>query len=90
MNLANTPIDPDAEEHPYQQIAADVIRAIQSAELRVGGRVPSESALMQTYGVARNTARHAVEFLRAEGWVRTLPQRGTFVVDRNDEGKPSV
>ncbi|MEV7781353.1 winged helix-turn-helix domain-containing protein [Kitasatospora sp. NPDC088351] len=88
--MAATPIDPDAEEHPYQQIAADVIRAIRSGELRPGGRVPSESALIQTYGVARNTARHAVEFLRDEGWVRTLPQRGTFVVDREGESEPNA
>ncbi len=83
--MAATPIDPDAEDHPYQQIAADIIRAIESGELRVGSRVPSESALIQTYGVARNTARHAVEYLRAEGWVRTLPQRGTFVAERVDQ-----
>ncbi|MER8185059.1 winged helix-turn-helix domain-containing protein [Kitasatospora sp. NPDC094015] len=80
-----TPIDPDAEAHPYQQIAADIIRAIQSGELRVGARVPSESTLIQAYGVARNTARHAVEHLRSEGWVRTVPQRGTFVADRTGQ-----
>ncbi|WP_344469816.1 winged helix-turn-helix domain-containing protein [Kitasatospora kazusensis] len=79
-----TPINPDAEEHPYQQIATDIVRAIRSGELPVGSRVPSEATLIQTYGVARNTARHAVEYLRAEGWVRTLPQRGTFVVERVD------
>ncbi|WP_280695480.1 winged helix-turn-helix domain-containing protein [Kitasatospora sp. GP82] len=80
-----TPIDPDAEEHPYQQIAADIIRAIRSGELKVGSRVPSEAKLIQTYGVARNTARHAVEYLRDEGWVHTRPQRGTFVAERVDQ-----
>lgn len=80
-----TPIDPDAEAHPYQQIAADIIRAIQSGDLRIGARVPSEATLIQAYGVARNTARHAVEYLRTQGWVRTLPQRGTFVADRTHQ-----
>ncbi|MFJ8472136.1 winged helix-turn-helix domain-containing protein [Kitasatospora sp. NPDC094011] len=80
-----TPIDPDAEAHPYQQVAGDIIRAIQSGDLRAGARVPSEATLIQTYGIARNTARHAVEYLRTEGWVRTLPQRGTFVADRSQQ-----
>ncbi|UJB43626.1 winged helix-turn-helix domain-containing protein [Streptomyces sp. A1-5] len=75
-------IDYEAPEPPYRQIAADLIRDIQSGALAVDRRVPSESALMQTYGVARNTARHAVSYLRDEGWVYTLPQRGTFVRDR--------
>ncbi|MFF1798396.1 GntR family transcriptional regulator, partial [Kitasatospora sp. NPDC058263] len=56
-----------------------------SGNLRVGARVPSEATLIQAYGVARNTARHAVEYLRTQRWVRTLPQRGTFVADRTDQ-----
>ncbi|MCX4661015.1 GntR family transcriptional regulator [Streptomyces uncialis] len=79
-------IDYQAPEPPYRQIAADLIRDIQSGALAVNRPVPSEAALMQMYGVARNTARHAVSFLRDQGWVYTLPQRGTFVTDRSAEG----
>ncbi|MFF4408088.1 GntR family transcriptional regulator [Streptomyces sp. NPDC001404] len=81
--MAASVIDYESPVPPYRQIAADLIRDIQKGALAVDRRVPSESALMQTYGVARNTARHAVSYLRDEGWVYTLPQRGTFVRDRS-------
>lgn len=80
--MAASVIDYDGPEPPYRQIAADLIRDIKSGVLAVNRRVPSESALIQSYGVARNTARHAVEYLREQGYVYTLPQRGTFVRDR--------
>ncbi|MFC7644217.1 winged helix-turn-helix domain-containing protein [Streptosporangium lutulentum] len=41
--------------------------------------VPSESTLVQQYGVARETVRHAIGLLREQGWVYTVPQRGTYV-----------
>ncbi|WP_280702863.1 winged helix-turn-helix domain-containing protein [Kitasatospora sp. GP82] len=61
--------------------------AIESGAIAVGKRIPSEATLIKTYGVARNTARHAVQLLRDEGWVRTRPQKGTFVVDRSEQSQ---
>jgi len=37
------------------------------------------------FGVARDTARRAIAVLRDEGLVRTVPHRGTYVVDRRRE-----
>ena len=37
---------------------------------------------MQLFGVARDTARRAVQVLRDEGLVVTVPQRGTYVIER--------
>lgn len=87
--MAASVIDYDSPVPPYRQIAADLIRDIQSGALVADRPVPSEASLMQTYGVARNTARNAVRFLREEGYVYTVPQRGTYVADRSasaDEG----
>ncbi|GAA0399730.1 hypothetical protein GCM10010357_20900 [Streptomyces luteireticuli] len=42
---------------------------------------------MQTYGVARNTARNAVRFLLDEGYVYTVPQCGTYVRNQSDAPK---
>ncbi|MYS83598.1 winged helix-turn-helix domain-containing protein [Embleya scabrispora] len=75
----------EAPDPPYRQIAADLVRDIESGALPVGKRVPSESTLIETYGVARETARRAVRYLREQGYVRTVPQRGTYVVSR-DQG----
>jgi len=43
--------------------------------------LPSESYLTGAYGVSRGTARRAVQVLRDEGLVRTIPQRGTYVAE---------
>lgn len=78
-------IDYDSPVAPYRQIAAEIIRDIESGSLAVDRPIPSESALIQRWGVARDTARRAVRYLRETGWVYTVPQRGTYVRDRSGE-----
>jgi GntR family transcriptional regulator len=63
----------------YVQLAAVIRASIASGELARDDPVPSESYLQQTHGVSRVTVRKAMELLRSEGLVCTLPQRGTFV-----------
>lgn len=75
-------IDHDAPTPVYRQIAALIIADIESGSLVVDRKIPSESALTQRFGVARETARSAVRYLREEGWVYTVPQRGTYVANR--------
>jgi len=41
--------------------------------------LPSETTLEQELGVSRPTIRKAIEILRDDGLVITVPQRGTFV-----------
>jgi DNA-binding GntR family transcriptional regulator len=66
----------------YQQVASIIRERIKSGELQPRDRIPSESEMVRDHGVARDTARQAVALLRDEGWVMTLPQRGSFVADR--------
>ena len=72
----------------YQQLAAIIRGQIQRGELAPRSALPSESYLQQRYGVSRGTARKAVELLRSEGIVYTVPQRGTYVAEKraNDPG----
>ncbi len=67
----------------YRQLAAIVIELIRSGQLKPMDQIPSESRMVQDHGVARDTARQAVQYLRDEGWVFTLPQRGTYVSSRD-------
>ncbi|WP_030781752.1 winged helix-turn-helix domain-containing protein [Streptomyces sp. NRRL S-920] len=78
-------IDYEAPTPPYQQIAAEIIRDIKSGTLAVDRPIPSESSLIQRWGVARDTARRAVRHLRELGYVYTVPQRGTYVRDRSED-----
>ncbi|WP_049562287.1 GntR family transcriptional regulator [Nonomuraea sp. SBT364] len=66
----------------YRQLADIVIAMIRAGELEPRDPIPSEAQMVREHGVARDTARAAVAYLREEGWVFTLPQRGTYVSPR--------
>jgi GntR family transcriptional regulator len=59
---------------------ADILRArIESGDLVPDRAIPSESRLMQEYGVARETARKAVRVLAGEGLVYVVQGCGAYV-----------
>jgi GntR family transcriptional regulator len=70
------PLDPTAL---YVQVANVIEARIRAGELKEGDPIPSELSIQQAFGVARGTARRAVQELRERGLVVTLPQRGTYV-----------
>ncbi len=72
----------------YKQVARVIRGRIKSGELRPKDPIPSESKMVAEYGVARDTARQAVALLRSEGWVITLPQRGSFVAEQPPAAAP--
>ncbi len=75
-------IDLYADEPLYVQLAGIVRRMIEKGELKHLDPVPSESSLVQGYGVSRDTVRRAMALLRDEGAVFTVPHRGTYVGPR--------
>lgn len=72
-------IDKADDRPPYRQIAAALRAAIAAGQLVAGDRLPSESELVERYGVARMTARQAIQELRTEGLVVSEHGRGVFV-----------
>lgn len=64
---------------PYRQIASMLRGAIEAGSLEPGAKLPSEAALMEHFGVARMTARQAIQELRGEGLVIAEHGRGVFV-----------
>ncbi|MFC5802129.1 GntR family transcriptional regulator [Streptomyces formicae] len=82
-------IDHESPTPVYQQIAALIVEEIKSGAIPVNRKIPSESALTQRFGVARETARNAVKYLREAGWVFTVPQRGTYVAERKPADEPT-
>lgn len=67
-----------------QIIAGEIADRIRAGELKPNLPIPSETTLRQQYGVAKNTVRLAVALLREQGWVFTVPMRGTYVSERKD------
>ncbi|MEW1658279.1 winged helix-turn-helix domain-containing protein [Streptomyces sp. NPDC093707] len=84
--MAASEVDHESPTPVYRQIAVAIIADIESGALAVNRRIPSEASLVQRFGVARETVRNAVRFLREEGYVFTVPQRGTYVSDRSGKG----
>jgi GntR family transcriptional regulator len=72
-------LDRLGDRPPYRQIADHLRAAIDAGQLRPGDRLPSEAELRQHYGVARMTARQAIQELRSEGRVVAEHGRGVFV-----------
>ncbi|NIK56773.1 GntR family transcriptional regulator [Kribbella shirazensis] len=64
---------------PYQVIAAELRRRIETGELRPGDRVPSTRALVRDFGVAMATATKALQTLQQERLVHAAPGVGTVV-----------
>lgn len=75
-------VDKSADMPAFKQIAQGIREAVSSGRLSPGDQVPSESQLMEHFGVARMTVRQALADLRAEGLLRSEHGRGVFVRDR--------
>ena len=68
----------DGAEPKHAQLRA-VLATMCAGELRPDGAIPSERELMETYAVSRATVRRAIESLVAEGVLRRVQGKGTFV-----------
>jgi GntR family transcriptional regulator, transcriptional repressor for pyruvate dehydrogenase complex len=71
----------------YEQLAGLLRERITSGDLRVGDRLPSESALAEQAGVSRSTVREALRILEQGGLVERASPRIMVVADRS--GDPS-
>ena len=70
----------------YQEIADALGKRISSGALRPGSRLPGEEALAAEFGVARGTARAALQAVEAAGLARIVPGRGRFVAGQAEDG----
>ncbi len=72
-------VDHDAPEPLYEQIAQVIRERIADGTYSVG-QMPGETILATEFDVSRPTVRHALDILAAEGLVRAVRGRGTFVI----------
>lgn len=63
------------EDAPYWRVLNGVLMAVRDGTYPAGGRLPSETAMAESYGVSRSTVSRAMEKLRWVGLV-TGPKGG--------------
>ena len=63
----------------YYQIKTRLLQGIESGQLKVGERIPSERELTERYGVSRMTARQALVELESQGYLTRMQGKGTYV-----------
>lgn len=78
-------INRNSEISIYMQISNQLINAIQRGVLPFGIKLPGTRALSIILNVHRNTIVAAYDELLAQGWVESLPNKGTFVIGKNQE-----
>jgi len=69
----------------YLQIIADIKKKIISGELKPGDAIPSENALCETYNVSRMTVRKGLAVLASEGYINSIPGKGSFIKEPDSE-----
>ena len=76
-NSSNTPI--------YEQIKEQIKNKIVSNELKTGDLLPSIRNLAKDLRISVITTKNAYEELEREGYVETIPGKGTYVANKNIE-----
>jgi GntR family transcriptional regulator, transcriptional repressor for pyruvate dehydrogenase complex len=68
------------------RIVDEVLPALRDRALglEVGQQMPTESQIVEGYGVSRQTAREALAALRAEGHIEIKHGVGAFVIDKTE------
>lgn len=72
-------IDPGSGVPAWRQLADAIRQRVVAGEWPPGARLPSETQLVQQYGLGRTTVRRAIAALRAQGVVEVQHGWGTRV-----------
>jgi DNA-binding FadR family transcriptional regulator len=84
MSARPSLVQPIKIARAYDQLAGLLRERITSGDLRVGDRLPSESALAEQAGVSRSTVRESLRILEQGGLVERSSPRIMVVADRSE------
>ncbi|WP_160680528.1 GntR family transcriptional regulator [Clostridium sp. C8-1-8] len=69
----------------YEQISTQIKNLIFTGELSEGDALPSIRSLAQELKISVITTKRAYEELEGEGFIETIPSKGSYVSRRNKE-----
>ncbi|EIW00014.1 GntR family transcriptional regulator [Thermoanaerobacter siderophilus] len=81
----NIIISNSAEEPIYEQIVRQIKEAILKGELEEGELLPSIRNLAKELQISVITTKRAYDELEKEGFIATIPGKGTYVAAQNKE-----
>ena len=73
------------QEPIYAQITRQIKQQILSGQLQAGDALPSIRLLAKELRISVITTKHAYEDLEREGFLVTMPGKGSFVAPQNPE-----
>jgi GntR family transcriptional regulator len=74
---------------PYERVLTELRRRITSGELVANEQLPSRLELASAYGVSHMTVQRAIDQLKEEGFLYSVPGLGIFVKTRPGSGEMS-
>ncbi|MEW1659393.1 GntR family transcriptional regulator [Streptomyces sp. NPDC093707] len=75
-------LDPTSDRAVFRQIADQLREAIDKGRFKEGDKLPSETELVEHYGVSRMTVRNSLSVLQGEGLTVSEHGKGVFVRPR--------
>lgn len=78
-------LKPEQDTALYLQIVFEFIKAIQTGFLPEGTKLPGTRILCKVLTVNRNTLIKAFQDLESQGWIETLPNKGTFILSQQKQ-----
>src|SRR5690606_13492834 len=80
-------VDRTSVQPIYLQVSQQIINAVQRGYLLVGTKLPGTRALSDLLQVHRKTVIAIYNELESQGWVEVRPNKGTFVINQQQQVK---
>lgn len=80
-------LKPEQSTAIYLQLVFEFIKAIQTGFLPEGTKLPGTRILCKVLAVNRNTLIKAFQDLESQGWIETLPNKGTYILSQQKQKK---
>ena len=78
---ARIDFDRDSHKALYVQLSNQIIALIKQQTLAPRTRLPSSRALAEELGIHRKTVVACYEELMLQGWIESIPKKGTYVLE---------
>lgn len=73
-----------------QQVEDEIKKYIQSSNIQIGDKLPSEKVFCEELNIGRGSVREALRLLQAKGYVEIIQGKGAFVASKEELKKEEL